>query len=31
VAAQGLELAAIAPHLRYSRRLDVRGWWPRRD
>jgi len=31
VAAQGLELPAIAPHLRYSRRLDVRGWWPRRE
>ena len=30
VAAQGLELPAIAPHLRYSQRLDVRGWWPRR-
>ncbi len=31
VAAQGLTLPAISPHLRYSRRLDVRGWWPRRD
>ena len=31
VAAQGLTLPAIPPHLRYSGRLDVRGWWPRRD
>jgi len=30
-AAQGLELPAVQPHLRYSERLDVRGWWPRRD
>lgn len=30
-AAQGLELPAVRPHLRYSQRLDVRGWWPRRD
>lgn len=30
-AAQGLELPATAPHLRYSKRLDVRGWWPRPD
>jgi uncharacterized protein YqjF (DUF2071 family) len=30
VAAQGLELPGTPPHLRYARRLDVRGWWPRR-
>lgn len=31
VAAQGLRLPATPPHLRYSERIDVRGWWPRRD
>lgn len=31
VAAHGLSLPTIPPHLRYSERLDVRGWWPRRD
>ncbi len=30
-AAHGLTLPPAPPHLRFSRRLDVRGWWPRRD
>ena len=28
-AAHGLTLPAGPPHLRFARRLDVRGWWPR--
>ena len=30
-AAVGIDLPAVPPHLAYSSRLDVRGWWPRRD
>ncbi len=29
-AAHGLTLPDAAPHLLFSRRLDVRAWWPRR-
>lgn len=29
VAAHGLTLAGGPPHLRFARRVDVRGWWPR--
>jgi uncharacterized protein len=30
-AAHGLTLSTeVEPHLRFARRLDVRGWWPRR-
>lgn len=28
-AAHGLVLPADPPHLRFARRVDVRGWWPR--
>jgi uncharacterized protein YqjF (DUF2071 family) len=30
-AAHGLTLPAVPPHLLFAQRLDVRGWWPRRD
>jgi uncharacterized protein YqjF (DUF2071 family) len=30
-AATGVDLPAVPPRLAYSSRLDVRGWWPRRD
>jgi uncharacterized protein YqjF (DUF2071 family) len=29
-AAHGLELPAVPPLLHFARRVDVRGWWPRR-
>ncbi len=29
--AHGVVLPPVPPHLRFTRRLDVRGWWPRRD
>ena len=29
-AAHGLSVPATSAHLRYSRRVDVRAWWPRR-
>jgi uncharacterized protein YqjF (DUF2071 family) len=29
-AARGLALPSVSPHLLFSRRLDVRSWWPRR-
>jgi uncharacterized protein YqjF (DUF2071 family) len=28
--AAGIELPSVAPHLAFARRLDVRGWWPKR-
>lgn len=30
-AAMGIDPPAVPPRLAYSSRLDVRGWWPRRD